>query len=273
MVNFDLLCVMATCSSKDIVHDQIESLFWGLNSNVRLIIVNDGPNDLDCFSQNNIFVMKTKGTIHNASKVGFKINEGLDWALNQNFKFKCAMILDDDALVIRKGLDDWCLDKFEKNKNLGLLGVGDDDIANQRYSDNSKLKIYNEFAERWLGNSYVIIPKKFMFYAVNFQSYEMIKCFRDKNLLSSDKEVWPYPCETFQTIFSHNLNFEINFHGQYPKNLLPPLYVTHHGSARPEDPRKLSKNFLIHHSIRQIENVSELEIRKYYRKIRKNKLL
>jgi hypothetical protein len=269
---FDFLCVMATNSNNDIINDQIESLFWGLRSNFALVIVNDGINDLN-FNQHNIFTIKPKGQIHNASKVGFKINEGLSWAIEKDIKFKCAMILDDDALIIRKGLDDWFINKFEKSKNLGLLAVGDDEIANERYSDDSKHKTYKNFLHRWLSLKEFSVPKKYAFYAVNFQSYEMIKFFYEKKLLEQSKEEWPYPCETFQTIMCEALNFEIELYGQYPQNLLPPLYVMHHGSKSPIDPRNLSKDFLIHHSIRHVKNTSEWEIRKFYRKNRINKLL
>lgn len=272
METFDFLCVMTTNSNRETVNDQIESLFWGLGSKFGLIIVNDGNNDLN-FSQSNIFTIKPKGTIHNAGKVGFKTNEGLKWAIENKIKFKCAMILDDDALIIRKGLGDWFIKKFEKNKNLGLIAVGDDELANKRYSDKSKHETYQNYLIKWLGSTKIDIPKKYAFYAVNFQSYDMIKCFYEKNLLDFEKEAWPYPCETFQTIMSVFLNFEIELHGQYPDNLHPPLYVMHHGSKNPIDPRELPKNFLIHHSIRHVKNASEWEIRKFYRKKRINKLL
>lgn len=272
MKTFDFLCIMATNSNKDVVYDQIESLFWGLGSNFGLIIVNDGNNELN-FSQSNIFTIKPKGTIHSASKVGFKINEGLKWALENNINFKCAMILDDDALIINRGLSDWFIEKFEKNKNLGMIAVGDDNLANKNYSDKSKHETYKNLLFNWIGTRKIIIPKKYAFYAVNFQSYNMIRFFHEKKLLDYEKEKWPYPCETFQTIICNSLDFEIELHGQYPDNLVPPLYVMHHGSKNPMDPRNLPKSFLIHHSIRHVKNVGEWEIRKFYRKKRINKLL
>ena len=180
MEQLEVLCVMATCSDKDIVNDQIESLFWGFDCRFAIVIVNDGPHELN-FSQSNIFVIKPKGTIHQAGKVGFKINEGLSWAIEKNIKFKYAMVLDDDALIIGKGLDSWISDKFEKNKNLGMLGVGDDDIANQRYSDPKKINFYKKIMFDWFGIDNLKIPNQFMFYAVNFQSYEMISYFFEKN--------------------------------------------------------------------------------------------
>lgn len=270
MSKSNLLCVMSTSSNKNIVEDQIESLFWGLEMNFNLIIVNDGDHNLN-FNQNNIFVIKPQGAIHSAAKVGFKINEGLKWAIDKNIYFKYSMILDDDALLIRKGIDDWFVKKFENNKKIGIIGVGDDEIANKRYSDLNKIKIYNKFIYNWLKIKNFQIPKKYLFYAVNFQSYEMIKSFYDSNLLNHDKEIWPYPCETFQTIMSKLLNFEIYFHGQYPNNLSPPLYVMHHGTKSPLDPRKISKKFLIHHSIKRIKNTDEWEVRNYYKKLRKTK--
>ena len=271
MKQVDILCVMATHSNEDVINDQIESLFWGFESNIFLVIINDGLNELN-FSQSNIAVIRSKGAIHKASKVGFKINEGLSWAFEKGIKFNFAMIFDDDALIIGKGLDLWAFNKFEKSKNLGLLGTGDDEASNQRYSDIGKIPVYKKLMFDWFNIENLKIPKKFMFYAVNFQSYEMISYFFEKNFLSHEKEIWPFPCETFQTIATFNSIFDIEFHGQYPQNMVPPLYVMHHGSTPPTDPRKLSKDFLIHHSIRRIKGIKEWEIRNFYRNVRKNRV-
>ena len=267
----EVLCVMATCSDENIVRDQIDSIFWGIESSVKLIIVNDGKRDFDFFDER-IKVIRPKGTLHNAGKVGFKVNEGFLWAMENNIYFEWAMVLDDDALILNKGIDHFVFEKFE-DKDVGMIAVKDDVLANIAYSKTDKKDTYTKLVKQWLGCKDFSLPKEFAFYAVNFQSYSLIRSFYENNLLTPDKEVWPYPCETFQTIFTDLLGYKILFHGQYPDNLLPPLYVMHHGSVTPPDPRKISNEFLIHHSIRKVKGVKEEDIRAYYRKIRKIKYL
>ena len=267
----EILCVMVTCSNEYIVQDQIESILWGIKHPINIIVVNDGNKNFS-FKDKNIYVIKPKGKIHHASKVGFKANEGLAWAIKNELPFKFAMIMDDDALILGKGLENFAFDIF-KNKKIGMIAVKDDTKANSAYSNVNKIKNYNRFIYEWTGQKDFEIPKEFAFYAVNFQSYELIKTFYQNGILESEKEIWPYPCETFQTIFTKIFGFKIHYHGQYPNDLLPPLYVMHHGSVRPEDPRKISNKFLVHHSIRQIKNVKESLIRSYYKKIRKLKHL
>ena len=120
-----------------------------------------------------------------------------------------------------------------------------------------------------MGYSNFTIPDEYVFYAVNFQPYHVLKELYDLKLLSWDKETWPLPCESYQTIITELIGYKPYFVGQYPYDLKPPLYVMHHGSILPPDPRQISKEFLIHHSIKKVPEIDEWVIRDYYKNVRR----
>lgn len=264
--NVDLICVMATCSDNETICDQIDALNWGLQCNKHIIILDDrGALSID---KENTTILEPKGKIHHASKVGFKVNEGIAWAI-QNIDFKICMVLDDDALIIRKGLEKWIFRLLE-NKT-GILGVKDCNISNKNYSKLENKNKCLSILEKYVDVSQFEFPNEYVFYAVNFQPFQTLAILYEKGFLSPEMEIWPLPCESYQTTVTSLIGHEIQFIGQYPHWLKPPLYVMHHGSKLPLDPRLIDRNFLIHHSIKKVKNTDEWEIRKYYKKIREGK--
>ena len=260
---------MATNNKADVIEDQIEAIKWSCKQSVEIIVVDDGNNlsDLKCTT------IKSKGKIHKASSVGFKVNEGIYWAIENGIEFEMAMVLDDDSLPIRKGLDVWAMNELKKDK-IGLLGVKDDKIACGLYSSEKakkammkKLKQWIDVPEGWEP------PNENVFYAVNFQPSSLILKMKEKGMLSADKEEWPRPCETFQAWMTELFGFKQKFWGEYPNNLIPPLYSMHHGTKSPKDPRFIQPEFMIHHSIRNVKGISEWEIRKHFKKMRNQKML
>ena len=264
----DMLCVMATSSSNESIRDQIQALEWGLGCSKHIVIVDDGHKIISV--KNGVTVLPSSGKIHHTSRVGFKVNEGISWAIN-NIQFKCAMALDDDALIIKSGLDKWVFDVL-KNDNIGIVGVKDANLANFNYSKpENKVRCMEKLKSYTTVPADFEIPDEYVFYAVNFQPYSVLKKLYDLGLLSWEREDWPLPCESYQSTITKMIGKELFFVGQYPDNLKPPLYVMHHGSVLPPDPRHIDKGFLIHHSIKNVANVQEWDIRNYYKKERKPK--
>lgn len=251
--------VMATCSPREIILDQIEAIEWSCDESFTIVIVNDGEIELDL----PYTVIKSKSKIKRASVVGFKVNEGIKWALD-NIDFDMVMVLDDDALPIGRGLDTWALNKFKDNKNIGMIGTMDDVKACEMYRNADRVELCLKYLAEWCDISNWTPPNEVIFYAVNFQSRDLIEKLDSMNMLNVEKEIWPMPCETFQSWITTLAGFDLYFWGRYPDSLVPPLYSMHHGSVKPTDPRLISHEFLVHHSIRQT-GADEWDIRNYYK--------
>lgn len=256
---------MATCSSQEVLEDQIDAIRWTCESPVEIVVVDDkGGLDLDCH------VIRSEGKIHRAAAVGFKVNEGIAWAISQGIPFDMVMVLDDDALPLGKGLDTWAQSIMSEGK-IGLLGTKDAVKSCENYTRPNKasqmltlLKSWVDVPDDWKP------PQECVFYAVNFQSRSLVDKLHDVGLLTPDKETWSHitPCETFQAWVTELFGYHQEFWGRYPYDLKPPLYSMHHGTVLPPDPRTLSSEFLIHHSIRNVEGVDEWDIRSHYQQVR-----
>jgi len=256
------LIVVATCNGPDVMLDQLDAIKWSCQDSYEVVVVDDvGGLSLPCT------VLRSNGKIKKPGTVGFKVNEGIKWALD-HIDFEMVMVLDDDALPIGKGLDTWALDIFKKNPNAGLIGTMDDVKACAMYSEPARVNRMLEQLKQWILVDNWIPPKEVVFYAVNFQSRACVEKLNSMGMLNPDKEIWPSPCETFQSWVTLLAGFELYFWGRYPDQLKPPLYSMHHGSISPPDPRTIVSEFLVHHSIRRIQGVDEWTIRKHYQNMR-----
>ena len=261
--DFDTLVVMLTARDLDIILDQIDAIFWSCLSKIKIVIVDDTKKIKD-LNIENVEVVYTNTKIKNKynHNMAQKVNAGILHAINKNYNFKMAMVIDDDALPINsKGLDLWALNILKYNENIGCIGSKDEAI----YSKDWMLeKIKNHFKEYFSNIENFKFPERQVFYAVNFQSKKFIDKAFQHGLLDVKHENYPFPAESFLTNCVSLMGFENFFWGLYPDNLFPPLYSSHHGRKKPLDPRNIDKNFLIHHSIKNVPNVSEKEIREYY---------
>lgn len=254
--------VMATCNSRDVMLDQIEAIQWSCKESLEIVVVDDnGGLELPCT------VLRSKSKVKRPGTVGFKVNEGIQWAL-KNVDFDMVMVLDDDALPIGKGIDVWALKNFSENPKFGMIGTMDDVKACDMYRDPKKVDLMLKQLSKWCDVNNWIPPSEVIFYAVNFQSRALVEKLETMGMLDVEKEIWPMPCETFQSWVTVLAGFELGFWGRYPDNLIPPLYSMHHGSVKPADPRSISFEFLVHHSIKQT-GVDEWIIRDHYKRSRK----
>jgi hypothetical protein len=261
------LVVMATNRQKDVMLDQIDAIHWTCQYPHEIIVVDDkGGLELPCK------VMLSQGKVKKHSTVGFKVNEAIKWALN-NIDFEMVMVLDDDALPIGKGLDSWALNIFKNNPKIGTIGVEDSIPASNLYnSQNYVEKMLNQLSQ-WVPIENWTPPKQYVFYAVNFQSRALVEKLNTLGLLDHDKDIWPAPCETFQSWVTTLAGFELYLHGQYPHNMQSPLYAMYKKPQLPDDPRTLNNKFLLHHSIKDVAGVDEWTIRNHYKKKRTPKIL
>lgn len=272
MIHCDTLCVIATCSDSKIISDQIEAVNWSCEHDVHIVIVDDLDGRFLNFNYDNVDVMKPRGTYKHARAVGFKVNEGLAWAVSRGIVFKMAMVLDDDALPIGKGLDDWAMSVFKGSPSAGYLGTKDSVDSMSRYNNSGK----RDKGQKWLSERIELPegwspPTENIFYAVNFQTSDFVCGMMLNDLCKPEMDSWAdiLPCEVFQSWCCELLGFDQIFWGQYPNDLKPPLYSMHHGSVKPPDPRTLSSDYLVHHSVRHVDQVSESIIRDYYKRQRK----
>jgi len=261
------LCVMATSSEPKVIEDQVEAIRWSCQTPVEIVVVDDCSRT--DWKQDGCHILQSNTRRHTPAAVGYKVNEGIAWAIDQGMPFEMVMVLDDDALPIGKGLDVWALNILEDDPEIGLLGVMDDMLARKAYSKPSNVEKMMDAMKKWHNVSEWVSPKDNIFYAVNFQPRSIVELFNQQGVLHPSREVWPCPCETYQSWMTEFFGYKQKFWGMYPDDLVPPLYSMHHGSVHPEDPRKISLDFKIHHSIRNVKNVGEWEIRKHYRNIRR----
>ena len=130
--------VMATCSPREVLLDQIDAIKWSCRDSFEIVVVDDnGGLELPCH------VLRSRSQIKKPGKVGFKVNEGIQWAL-KNIDFDMVMVLDDDALPIGRGLDTWALKIFSDNPNFGMIGTKDDLKACAMYRDPNRVKAMME---------------------------------------------------------------------------------------------------------------------------------
>jgi hypothetical protein len=252
--------VMTTCNDRKIVLDQIDAIKWSCDESFEIVVVDDkGGLELPCT------VLRSQSKLKGFpfQKGAFKVNEGIQWSL-KNIDFDMVMVLDDDALPIGKGLDTWALNKFKKNPKIGMIGTKDDIKACSLYREPMKVKMMMEQLSKWHSIENWTPPPEVIFYAVNFQSRALVEKLNIMGMLDVEKEIWSMPCETFQSWVTNLAGFDLEFCGRYPNELTPPLYSMHHGSVKPEDPRRISSEFLVHHSIKQ-SGVDEWTIRKHFK--------
>lgn len=264
---FDTLVVMLTHRGEDIVLDQIDAIFWSCKSKIKMIVVDDSKK-IKKLNIQNVEIVHTKAILKKENRnISQKVNDGITYALNKKYNFKMVMVIDDDALPINgKGLDVWALNIFTHNKNIGCIGSKDDAIYSKDWMIE---KIKNHFNPYFPNINDFVFPERQIFYAVNFQSRSFIdKAFKN-GLLDTKHENYPFPSESFLTNCVKLMGFENFYWGEYPDNLVPPLYSSHHGRKKPIDPRLIDEKFLIHHSIKNVPYVSENEIREHYYNERK----
>ncbi len=267
------LVVIPTNREIDIIADQVEAARWSCLEKSEILVVDDVGNleDLPCEKILSIYQRTQKKRIptpYGYTKAAFRANEGIRHALESKLDFDMVMVLDDDALPIGQGLDRWALEVFKQNPKAGMIGVMDDVKACANYLKKENVIQMMKQMSEWKHVGNIVPPKETIFYAVNFQSRALVENLWRMGFYGEDMERWVFPCETFQSWVTAMTGFELLYWGRYPNEMKPPLYSMHHGSVRPEDPRKIDKEFLVHHSVRQVEGVDEWEIRMHYKKLR-----
>jgi hypothetical protein len=272
-IRAETLAVFCTNRGDYVLRDHVDAIHWA-HRRPHVIVVVDDTRAQDAPVESgtsrhgdgthHIIPSKVAKTTHLS---GFKTYEGIRWAMDRGLKFVACLSVDDDAMPIGRGLDDWALPLMERTA-IDLLGVED------RVSYQQNWRAICEALARWIPEARN--PKwvddlrpEGVFFAVNWMSYGLCQAMHERSLLvpagCNNWRTWP---DVYITYVAQLLGFYTVLHGHMddPK---PPLYANHRNHMRfAPDPRILRESFLIYHPIRFVAKHGEEELRRHYAALR-----
>ncbi len=255
----DTLVVMATNRGRAIAADQLDALRWSFERPFLLVIVDDSgtlPAGLDDGGDH---VVIGSGVASRKRMSGFKNQEGIRHALELGVDFGVAFCLDDDALVIGKGLDAWALDHMEDGV-IDLLGVED------RVSYFNRWHQWRALFEAWIPDSIGFTPhRETLFYAMTWMGRALCDEMHARSLLVPSRyEQWDLWPDVYLSWTAQALGFHAAACGtmDMPR---PPLYANHPDNQRyGPQPWILHPDFRAFHSTRAVTGALESAVRAMY---------
>jgi hypothetical protein len=258
-VNVSTLVVMATNRGPDIVRDQLDAIRWSFARPFHAVVVDDagdvGPQGDD------VTVIRSRVAPAKAMS-GFKSNEGIAHALARGIRFDAALVIDDDALPIGRGLDTWALDRIGRDA-VDLLGVAD------RVDYALYWPLWAARFAAWVPESIGFTPGPGIFYAANWMSRVLVDDLAARGLLlPPGYQAWDLWPDVYISWMAQALG-----HYTVPAGTMdvpePPMYLNHPDSMQgAPQPWHLHAGFLIYHSIRAVPGVSERRVREHYARVR-----
>jgi len=264
----ETLIVFAT-NRKGIIKDQIEAIHWAHNLPHAIVCVDDTRerDDPVAWQDGNDFRIASRiPSRRNLS--GFKNNEGIKFALNHDIDFRYVLCLDDDALPIGRGLDEWAIKQMDHTA-IDLFGVRD------RVNYQGYWPQIPKILGRWLPEAREIsgpidLSPETVFYSINWMSRGLVNLLAERNLLTPDGcedwALWPdvYISWVTQLLGGYMVTWG---HLDDPK---PPIYNNHRNHMKfAPSPRILCREFMIYHPIRYVTMSDEQTLRDHYAAVRR----
>lgn len=263
----ETLFVISTNRGRHVVEDQVDAILWSCEGRPCHIIIVDDDNTIDVGDHGHFTVIKSQ-TFKNKNMSGFKNNEGIQFALNQDIPFGQIILMDDDSLLIGKGLDIWAVDQIHRQR---VDLVGTQDRVNYQDCWPHWRSLYIEWgcekAEAWLPGAGSV------FYATCAMSRRIAETMMTHNMLIPEGHkrwgLWP---DTYISWTVQLLGGYMAFCGHMDKPKAP-LYMNHTGCMRwAPDPRILRSDFLVYHPLRSVSMASEEELRLFYSRFRRDQV-
>ena len=246
------LVVTATNRGPAVALDLLASVRWGMTQAWHMVVVDDTGGlgrSLDGSSDHTVI---RSALPSKKAASGFKNNEGIAFALRRGDCFDVALCLDDDALLIGRGVDAWALQLME-SKAVDLVGVAD----RERY-----LPSWPRWQPLFLTHvpeaaGFVPEPET-LFYAALWQSRPMLDDFYLRGMLVPEDhaqfELWPDTYVSWLCQMTGHSQYGIG-HMDTP---VPPLYCNHPNSMRnAPQPWILHPDFKVFHSLKAIPGFPE----------------
>ena len=259
----ETLVVFAT-NRKGIIADQVDAIRWAHNLPHAIVVVDDTLEKDDPLVRQDGNVFRIPSQLPGRRNLsGFKNNEGIKFALASGIDFRYVLCLDDDALPIGRGLDDWAVAQMDATA-IDLLGVRD------RVNYQSWWQRVPQLLGAWMPEARNIagpidLSPETIFYAVHWMSRGLVDTLAARNLLL------PAGCEGWQLWPDVYISWVAQLAGGYivtwghmddPK---PPLYANHRNHMRfAPNPAILRRDFLIYHPIRYVTMYDERTLRDHY---------
>jgi hypothetical protein len=259
----ETLIVFAT-NRRGIIEDQVDAIRWSHNLPHAVVCVDDTleKDDPMIRQDGNFFRIPSQLPGHR-NLSGFKNNEGIAFALNSDIDFRYVLCLDDDALPIGRGLDDWAIRQMDTTA-IDLLGVRD------RVNYQPWWPQVPGLLGRWMPEALNVsgpldLNPETIFYAINWMSRPLVDVLASRGLLVPDGceewTLWPdvYISWVAQLLGAYQVTW-----GQMddPK---PPIYGNHRNHMKfAPSPAILRRDFLIYHPIRFVTMHDEASLRDHY---------
>jgi hypothetical protein len=259
----ETLVVFAT-NRKGIIVDQVDAIRWSHTMPHAVVCVDDTLQKDDQLIRraDNFFRIASKlpGRQHLS---GFKNNEGIKFALASGIDFRYVLCLDDDALPIGRGLDEWAVEQMDATA-IDLFGVRD------RVNYQGWWQQAPAMLGRWLPEAKKVaapidINPESVFYAINWMSRGLVDTLAARDLLVPDGcEEWDYWPDLYISWVAQLVGAYIVTWGAMD-DPRPPIYANHRNHMKfAPNPRILRRDFMIYHPIRQVTMYDERTLREYY---------
>jgi hypothetical protein len=259
----ETLVVFAT-NRRGIIADQVAAIHWSHALAHAIVCVDDTlERDDPLVRQDGNFFRIPSQIASRRNLSGFKNNEGIKFALARDIDFRYVLCLDDDALPIGKGLDEWAVEKMDKTA-IDQLGVRD------RVNYQGYWPQIPQLLGRWLPEAGNVsgpldLSPETIFYAVNWMSRGLVDTLAERNLLVPDGcEAWPLWPDTYLSWVAMLVGgYQVTWgHMDDPK---PPIYGNHRNHMKfAPNPLILRHDFLVYHPIRYVTMYDEQTLRGHY---------
>ena len=259
----ETLIVFAT-NRRGIIKDHVEAIHWSHNLPHAIVCVDDTlEKDDPLIRQDGNFFRIPSQVASRRNLSGFKNNEGIKFALSHGIDFRYVLCIDDDALPIGRGLDEWAIMKMDATA-IDLLGVKD------RINYQGYWPQIPQLLSRWIPEARDIIAPidlstETVFYAINWMSRGFVDAMAERNLLvpdgCNDWPLWPdiYISWVAQFVGAYLVTWG---HMDDPR---PPIYGNHRNHMKfAPSPVILRRDFLIYHPIRSVTMYDEQTLREHY---------
>ena len=180
----ETLIVFAT-NRRGIIKDQVEAIHWSHSLPHAIVCVDDTLERDDPLIRQDGNYFRIPSKIPSRRHLsGFKNNEGIMFALSQGIDFRYVLCIDDDALPIGRGLDEWVIPKMDATA-IDLLGVRD------RINHQGWWSYVPQMLSRWMPEANEItgpvdLSPETVFYAINWMSRGLVNTMAERNLLVPD---------------------------------------------------------------------------------------
>jgi hypothetical protein len=267
----ETLIVFAT-NRRPIIADQVDAIRWSHNLSHAIVCVDDMLERDDPLHRQDGNYFRIASKIPSRRNLsGFKNNEGIQFALKQGIDFRYVLCLDDDALPIGRGLDEWAIEKMDRAA-IDLFGVQD------RVNYQGLWAQLPNLLGRWIPDARNVtgptdISPETIFYAINWMSRGLVDTLAEHNLLVPDGcERWSLWPDVYISLVSQFMGgYQVTWgHMDDPK---PPIYGNHRNHMKfAPSPLILRRDFLVYHPIRYVTMYDEQTLREHYAERRRREV-